>query len=411
MSIGDGYSQYHIILWNRNGIVKNYEMHFLSFEFLNEELDYLMLLKFDFPDSFASHHIPPLIQSLESIYNDEERTLVLLTNRKEPPLYSVKAGEYIYSFSCKLSHFKHTVYQCTATDFFNKNLLFEMLDTIFLGESCFTKILVRQIPIQASPKISQRDCDVVVPHRGDESYINNMLSFLNPLRNINVRVGIDMKMSTALWAIKDKYQDISFYLFHPNPVGPYVIRNYLISQGSRNLIFYQDSDDVPCSDRFERIAAYMDETGCELCGSHELRMDYFDRTVRAFRFPKDVKAALEKEPGHPLLHPTSAITREAFYRCGRLSEDRTFGNDTKFLLRSFFFLKDIRNVDEFLYIRRRRPCSLTTAPETMIGSPLRRKLLHSWNQDFVWVKSGQLPLESSSLIYQPPSFDYKVKKI
>jgi hypothetical protein len=153
------------------------------------------------------------------------------------------------------------------------------------------------------------------------------------------------------------------------------------------------------------------EIGCQLCGSHELRMDYFDRTVRAFRFPANVKTALAKEPGHPLLHPTSAITREAFYSCGRLSEERTFGNDTKFLLHSFFVLNDIRNVDEFLYIRRRRPGSLTTATETMIGSPLRRSLLHNWNSDFEWVKRGLMPLESSSLTYQGPAFRFNVKKI
>ena len=60
----------------------------------------------------------------------------------------------------------------------------------------------------------------------------------------------------------------------------------------KELIFFQDSDDIPCAGRFEKMTGYINKNGSQLCGSHELRLDYFDKTVRAHRFPIDVMAAL-----------------------------------------------------------------------------------------------------------------------
>jgi hypothetical protein len=144
-----------------------------------------------------------------------------------------------------------------------------------------------------------------------------------------------------------------------------VVRNRFIEQSCNDLVFFQDSDDTPSTDRFDKIATYMKSSGCQLCGSHELRLDYYNRTVQAIRFPLDVIAALKTGPWHSLLHPSSAIMRDAYYECGKLSEEQTFGNDTKFLLYSYFVLNNIKNIDKFLYIRKKHPHSLTTAPGTM----------------------------------------------
>lgn len=148
----------------------------------------------------------------------------------------------------------------------------------------------------------------------------------------------------------------------------------------------------------------------QLCGSHELRMDYYSRTVLAVRFPVNVMEALTNAPWHAQLHPTTAITRNAFYACNKFSEERTFGNDTKFLLYSYFVLKDIKNIDEFLYIRKRHSGTLTTLPETHLDSPVRQQLLNTWNSDFGRIKSGRLKLKDSSLNYEVSKLDYKVKK-
>lgn len=402
----DYYSYYHIILWKKGGISRHYIMYLLSFEFLEEDFEYIMFLKFDSSSGFSDTEIKMLIKSLEIIYDEDQNTFVILTQRKKTPIYTESADEFVYSFSCMLKHFKKTVSHYTSN-----NLLFELLDYIFKGTSDLNRIIIRQIPIQADPVLNINNCDIIIPHRGNNEFLKYVLLSLNRLTNLKVHVGIDQDISEEILKMKDDYRKISFYNFSPNPVGPYVIRNYLIDNSNSNLIFFQDSDDIPCADRFEKIANYMNERGCQLCGSHELRLDYFNKTIRAHRFPVNVMAALENGPGHPLFHPTSAITRKAFYLAEKLSEERTFGNDTKFLLHSFFLLNSIENIDEFLYIRRRHSDSLTTAQETMIGSPIRRKLLYNWNSDFTFVKSGEIKLEDSSLKYVGTQLKFTVTKL
>jgi len=196
----------------------------------------------------------------------------------------------------------------------------------------------------------------------------------------------------------NEYGKFNYYKFSPAPVGPYVIRNRLIDQSDNNLIFFQDSDDIPCYDRFATLGNYLKTMDCQMCGSHELRIDYYKRVVQAIRFPLDVKATLNIGPHFALLHPTACITRNAFYDCGMLSEERKFGNDTKFLLYSYFLLNRIYNIPKFLYIRKVHPGSLTTSPETMLNSPARRNLHYQWNYDFEKIKCGLISLRNSSLV-------------
>jgi len=106
-----------------------------------------------------------------------------------------------------------------------------------------------------------------------------------------------------------------------------------------------------------------------------------------------MKTALKNGPAHALLHPSSAISRDIFYACQKLSEDRIFANDTKFLYYCYFKLDTIENIDEFLYFRRTRPGSLTTSASTGIGSAVRTELINRWLTDFTLVKRGLLKLE------------------
>ena len=88
--------------------------------------------------------------------------------------------------------------------------------------------------------------------------------------------------------------------------------------------------------------------------------------------------------------------RSVFFDLGGLSTDLVIANDTQFLLRAHFN-SSIRNVDEFLYIRRRHAASLTNAPETVFDNPLRRRLSSAWTHDFDAIKRGELKIEDSSL--------------
>ncbi|MBB6501213.1 glycosyltransferase family A protein [Pedobacter cryoconitis] len=405
------YGYYNVILWKKNNRSRYCPKNILSLELDAEDYDYLLFLKFDSDQSYLIPNIENLIASIELIYDQNQTSFVVLTSRKDPPLYTASEDELVYSFSCKFQYFKKLVGSLNKTNHLSTDLLFQLLDKISKDNSDYKGILIRQIPFEVNSVISISDYDVIIPHRGDNQYLRNALSFLPRTGEAEIFVGIDQGLTKDLFQLKNDYTDVSFYNFKPNPVGPYVIRNRLIDLSDNKLIFFQDSDDMPCSDRFERISDYMRNHDCQLCGSHELRLDYYNRTVQSVRFPLDVTSALNSGPWHSLLHPTSAITRKAFYECGRLSEERIFGNDTKFLLNSFFTLKSIKNINEFLYIRKRHPGSLTTSPETMIGSTIRKKLGYTWSYDFELIKNGALKLENSSLKYEGSKLVFEVKKL
>lgn len=391
------YSYYNIILWKKNSKYRRYPKNFLSIDIFELDFDYLLFLKFENQHPYQIPDLDILIEALESIHRQNRNCLTVLTNMKAPPLFTASEDEFVYSFCCEVSDFKILISNLEMDALNSTTLLFEVLDNVICGKSTVNKILIREIPIKIDIIQPQNLCDVIIPHLGDNTYLKNLLHFLEQISGIKVSVGIDQEISPVIFELKELNENVSFYYFEPNPIGPYVIRNRLIDESHENFIFFQDSDDIPCFDRFDRIIQYMKKDNCELCGSHELRIDYYTRTVQAVRFPIDVKAALRVGPWHSLLHPASSINREAFYKCFKLSEERTFGNDTKFLLFSYFFLHSIKNIGEFLYIRRKRPNSLTTSPETMIDSPIRNAWLNAWNYDFEDVKRGSIRLNHSSI--------------
>jgi len=400
MRLFNDYNYYHFILWKRNGPLVHYHMMIFNFESLNEEYDYILCLKFDYPQALFNPDIPEMTRVLQAIFCDEPKTFVILTQRRQAPIYQVSNDEFVYSFSCGFGYFKGILKKMAQVRLFSKNLLFEVLNSIGDGGSHINKIIVRQIPFGQVSNGGTCECDVVVPHRGNVVHLHTLVEFLKQLKNINVFVGIDQPALGKDFIFMQNYPDVSFYSFKPDPVGPYVIRNQLINEGEAKFVFFQDSDDIPCADRFERLSAFMCENEIPLCGSHEIRLDYFKRTVQAVRYPLNVSEALQNGPVHALLHPSSAILRKAFYACNRLSDDRIFANDTKFLYFCYFKLANISNIDEFLYIRRSRPGSLTTSPDTCIGSLERTYLINRWVLDFTLVKGNLLKLEDSCLNYE-----------
>lgn len=399
---------YNVITWKKQSLEKHSSKNILQLEVENDD-DYLLFLKFESHSSIPN--IDFLKESLEDILSKRSKMLIILTPQKPPPIDTASEDELVFSFCCDLHIFKKTLGSIKNTTILSTDLLFILLDRITTESTEFDKILAKQLPFNLTTPTPNKDCDVIIPHRGHNSYLRNVLNFLTPIKGTVGYVGIDQSIDIEIEKIKFNHPDILFYNFNPTPVGPYVIRNRLIDQGKSDLIFFQDSDDIPCADRFERISAFVKDNNCQLCGSHELRMDYYSRTIRAVRFPLDVIASLKSAPRHPLLHPASAIERKAFYECGKLSEERTFGNDTKFLLRSFFNLNNIKNIDEFLYIRKRHSGSLTTSISTMLGSSVRRELLHSWNRDFERIKNGTLQLEASSLQHQGTNLIFKMSRL
>jgi len=220
---------------------------------------------------------------------------------------------------------------------------------------------------------------------------------------VRTLVGLDIgpESSTAAVvaaykALAARFPDVEFYRVSPSPAGPYVIRSELIERTNAPLILFHDSDDMSCADRVEKLAPALGEDGVGLVGSHELRLDELTHRLVGERYPLDVNRALSLGPGHVQLHPSTIIRREVYERIGGFSTNTRFGADTQLLLRAFFYTK-IRNVDDFLYIRRRHPDALTVNADTGNGTPARFRLEAPWRSDFARVLSGGRKLGDSSL--------------
>ena len=180
------------------------------------------------------------------------------------------------------------------------------------------------------------------------------------------------------------------------PMAPMSVASASFAPAPRRSCCSKISDDAPTLSRRGVLVAALLESGADLIGSHELHVNEIWRKVMAIRYPLDASAALAAADGHTLLLPTSAGRRDAIRAAGGFSTIRTFNSDLEFVFRAFFSLK-LRNVDEFLYIRRSRAGSLTQAPETGILSPAREAHSAALRKDFERIKRRELSLEGSVL--------------
>jgi hypothetical protein len=157
-------------------------------------------------------------------------------------------------------------------------------------------------------------------------------------------------------------------------VGPYRLIQQAIAETNYDAYLFQDADDWSANIRLERLLEAAEKTGAELVGTQEWRVYELESKITPVYYPLDVNLALQKKPGHPLMHPSSLVARDLVMRVGGFATGLRFGGDTEFLLRSALATK-IVNIPEFCYFRRKRPHSLTTAPKTGLQSPERKALL------------------------------------
>ena len=115
------------------------------------------------------------------------------------------------------------------------------------------------------------------------------------------------------------------------------------------------------------------------------------------RYPLDVNAELGRFGArHQALLPTMLLRRDVVDRVGGFSTDRIFGHDVAFWLSASLQVK-IVNVDEFLYLRRRRASSLTMRVDIGNSSAIRSIHRKQRRLHFNEVAAGRLRLQDSAL--------------
>jgi Glycosyl transferase family 2 len=219
----------------------------------------------------------------------------------------------------------------------------------------------------------------LIPHSRCEPWlrrcVNSLLQQTHPPTHIVV---IDDASTPPPLPIVQDFPTVTL-LTTPQQVGPYRLIQSAIDATDYDAYLFQDADDWSTVDRLEILLKTARHHGAELIGSQEIRILEPELVAQAVGYPLDVNQALKRSPGHPLLHPTSLVTRDLVQRLGGFATGLQFGGDTEFLLRAHWVAR-IVNTPRYCYFRRKRPGSLTTAIDTGLDSPARQALLKTLKQ-------------------------------
>ncbi|HBB36190.1 MAG TPA: hypothetical protein DDZ80_14705 [Cyanobacteria bacterium UBA8803] len=244
----------------------------------------------------------------------------------------------------------------------------------------------------------------LVPHYHCEVWLERCLRGLVsqtcPLDNIVV---IDDGSEQPPVRIIEKFPNVTL-LTSPINVGPYRLVQQVIEDTNYEAYLFQDADDWSSCDRLEKLLHAAVISGAELIGTQEFRVYEEQSKLTPVCYPLDVNRALAEKPGHPLLHPSSLVTRDLVMRLGGFATGLKFGGDTEFLLRAALVAR-IVNVPDYCYFRRKRSGSLTTSPDTGLNSPARLQLLMTLKNrayaNYAALKEGRQP-ELSPLVKAEP---------
>ncbi|MBD2465156.1 glycosyltransferase [Oscillatoria sp. FACHB-1407] len=235
---------------------------------------------------------------------------------------------------------------------------------------------------RSAKDIQDRSVLALVPHYRCEAWLSRCLrSLLAQTRPPDAIVVIDDASNRPPIGIVEQFPNVTL-LAAPDRVGPYRLIQQVIHDTHYWGYVFQDADDWSSCDRLQSLLALALATGAELVGTQEIRIDEEAQRLTAVNYPLDANAALATKPGHPLLHPTSFVTRDLVQRLGGFATGLHFGGDTEFLLRAVWVAKVV-NLPSYSYFRRKRSHSLTTAPDTGLESSARQALLRQLKQQAI----------------------------
>ncbi len=337
------------------------------------------------------------VQEFSRFPNPAMSILILVARESAPELEQTWGGD-VGSFIVSVGFLRAFKKTEPSGDCSCYNLLYWALNNRrhAVGFECL------QVPIQSKRPDRSPSQNIaaqwIIPHKGPLFMLETCLRAVGVSRSSAdiVSVCFDEELTEDHFELAESFPWAEFYRSEPHSNGPYVSRERFIRTGATPIVMFQDSDDAPTLSRRSVLVSQLLESGADLMGSHELHVNEVWRKVLAVRYPLDATSALAAGDGHTLLLPTSAGRRQAIEAAGGFSTNRTFNSDLEFMYRASFFLK-LRNVDEFLYIRRSRAGSLTQAPETGILSPARQAHSAALRHDFERTKRKELSLEGSVL--------------
>lgn len=349
-------------------------------------------------ENSLEHELPALFYSISEDSNKDQ--IFLLTERHQLPKYSGWEQGELTSFISSWDLFHERLDQVEKLS--HKKWAYFLISEVYELKIKPKRLEVIQLPLATPKGLPDNDnkIHVILPHKGLAKDLEACLHSLesNPSSNYNVMVGFDdfEESPSQYRKLMETYDQCDFYQSEPSRTGPFVLREHLINELDDGLVLYQDSDDLSTSDRFDKLTKAITDND-QMIGSHEVVFDEIAETLKVRRFPLDVNLALKSKPAFPLLHSTAMTTVEGFRKVGGYSTDRKFANDTQFLYRCYFHLR-IRNLDEFLYIRKIHKKSLTNVADHPLDGALRNQIGDTWRNDFIEVMNDRKELDETSLL-------------
>jgi glycosyltransferase involved in cell wall biosynthesis len=240
------------------------------------------------------------------------------------------------------------------------------------------------LPAPSSPLGLHSSVLAIIPHFRCEEWLDDCLeSLVVQTRPLDRIVVIDDCSGAPPVRAVEKFPEVTLLETDRN-VGPYRIVQQIIEGTDFDAYLFQDADDWSAPERLELLLRSAEDSGAELIGTQEVRVFCDEAEVTPITWPLDVNAQFEeKVTAFPLLHPTSIVSRDLVIRLGGFASGLRFSGDAEFLRRARF-VGPVVNIPQHLYYRRIRQGSLTTAPETGLQSPERKRVM-----EMLWARARE----------------------
>jgi glycosyltransferase involved in cell wall biosynthesis len=245
----------------------------------------------------------------------------------------------------------------------------------------------------------------LIPHFKCEQWLDDCLASLRAqTRPLDGIVVIDDASNDPPIEIVERHPGVTL-LHAAENVGPYRLIQQVMEDTDYDAYMFQDADDWSAPERLEKLLEGAESTGAELIGSQEVRVFCDEPEAVPIAWPLDGNAPFEERPtAFSCLHPTSLVSRDLVMAVGGFASGLRFGGDAEFL-RRVHWIATVANVSHHGYYRRIRQNSLTTAPATAIGTPVRKQLMEETfaraNANAELVAAGKAP-DLSPLRTAPP---------
>jgi len=217
---------------------------------------------------------------------------------------------------------------------------------------------------------------VLVPHYGAEEYLAEAVTSLlrQDHRDIEVHVADDASPNERwLEVLAPLRHDPRLILWRSSAnVGPYRLKNVLLSRVDAPVIALQDADDRSHPQRLSRQLAHMERTGADLVGCWAR---YITPAGRAFAIGPvlpDINFWTRLGLSTTIRHATAIMRRSMFEVLRGFDGSTKFGADQEFILRAAYLYK-LRNLACTLYDLRQTRGLLSRSQATGMRSEARRR--------------------------------------